>query len=106
MLVILVIMLVAWWKVFTKAGEPGWAALIPIYNMIVLMRVIDRPWWWILGYAIPILNWIVVIVVSIDLAKSFGKSVWFGLGIFILPMIFYLILAFGSAEHVGREAAV
>ena len=102
---VIVLAIAGVWTTFAKAGKPGWAAIIPIYNMIVLMRVIERPWWWILLYAVPIVNVVIMIIVSIDLAKSFGKGVGFGIGIWLLPVIFYPILAFGSAEHVGRSAA-
>ena len=78
-LAIAVIGIIAGWKIFTKAGQPGWAVLIPIYNAIVLMRVIGRPWWWIFGFIVPILNIVVGIVVSLDLAKSFGRGTGFGI---------------------------
>jgi hypothetical protein len=69
------------WKVFTKAGQPGWAAIVPIYNIIVWLRIIGRPWWWILLLVIPIVNIVVLFIVSIDLAKSFGRSTAFGVGL-------------------------
>jgi len=102
---VLILAIAGMWKIFSKAGEPGWAAIIPIYNMIVLMKVIGRPWWWILLYAIPIVNFIIMIIVSIDLAKSFGKGTGFGLGIVFLSFIFYPILGFGSAQYEGPVAA-
>ena len=102
--VVLVIVVVAMWKIFAKADEPGWAAIIPIYNMIVLMKVVGRPWWWILLYAVPIVSIIIMFIVSIDLAKAFGKGAGFGVGIVFLPVIFYPILAFGSAQYEGAAA--
>ena len=100
-LAIAVIAVIAGWKIFTKAGQPGWAVLIPIYNAIVLMRVIGRPWWWIFGFIVPILNIVVGIVVSLDLAKSFGRGTGFGIGLWLLPFIFGLILGFGSDTYRG-----
>lgn len=100
-LAIAVIGIIAGWKIFTKAGQPGWAVLIPIYNAIVLMRVIGRPWWWIFGFIVPILNIVVGIVVSLDLAKSFGRGTGFGIGLWLLPFIFGLILGFGSDTYRG-----
>lgn len=96
-----IFVLAAMWKVFTKAGEPGWAAIIPIYNMIVMLRIIGRPLWWIVLFFIPLINFIVAIVVYIDLAKSFGKGVGFGLGLVFLQFIFFPILGFGDARYIG-----
>jgi hypothetical protein len=87
------------WKTFTKAGKPGWAAIIPIYNFLVLLQVAGRPWWWILLLLIPIVNLIIVIVVDIDVAKNFGKSALFGVGLAFLGFIFYPILGFGDARY-------
>lgn len=102
-LVIIVVFIASMWKIFTKAGKPGWAAIIPIYNLIVLLEVVGRPLWWILIYLIcaPIAG----IVVSLDLAKSFGKDIGFGIGLIIIPIVFMPMLAFGSATYVGPSAA-
>lgn len=90
------------WKVFTKAGQPGWAALVPIYNHYVLVMEICKKeiLWFILAF-IPIANIIAGWVVSQELAKKFGKSEAFGIGIFFLGPIFLAILAFGDAEYEG-----
>ena len=98
-LAILIFGLIAMWKVFVKAGEPGWACLIPIYNLIVLLRIAGKPWWWIFLFIIPIVNFVIFIIVSIDVAKNFGKGVGFGLGLAFLSIIFYPILAFGDARY-------
>ena len=74
-LVVLVIAIVAYWKVFTKAGEAGWKSIIPIYNVIVLLKIVGRPWWWLLLMLIPLVNIVVLIVVMNDLSKSFGHGV-------------------------------
>lgn len=101
--IIIVVFIASMWKIFVKAGKPGWASIIPIYNLIVLLEVVGRPMWWILIYIIC--SPIAAIVVSIDLAKSFGKDIGFGIGLIILPIIFMPMLAFGSATYVGPSAA-
>jgi len=100
-----VLMIAAWWKIFSKAGQPGWAAIIPIYNWIVWCKIVGRPWWWILLLLIPFVNFIILIILIIDLAKSFGKGVGFGIGLLLLPFIFFLILGFGSAQYQGPSAS-
>jgi Family of unknown function (DUF5684) len=89
------------WIVFTKAGRPGWAAIIPIYNTYVLMKIAGRPGWWLLLLLIPIVNVVILIIVAIDVAKAFGKGAGFGVGLFFLPIIFYGILAWGDARYQG-----
>jgi len=96
-LVIAALMIVSMWKVFEKAGEPGWAAIIPIYNYIVLLKIAGRPVWWLL--LLIIVFPIIWIIISIDVAKRFGKGTGFGLGLAFLPFIFYPILAFGDARY-------
>jgi hypothetical protein len=101
-LALIAFFVVVMWKVFVKAGKPGWAALIPIYNTIVLLEIVGRPWWWILLLLIPFVNIIILFIVDIDLAKAFGKSTTFGvLGLAIFSLIGYPILAFGSSNYVG-----
>jgi hypothetical protein len=104
-LAVIVLMIIGWWKVFEKAGKPGWAAIIPIYNIIVLCEIVGRPAWWVVLFLIPCVNIVAHIIISLDLAKSFGKDVGFGVGLIILPYIFALILGFGSATYVGPAAA-
>jgi hypothetical protein len=104
-LILAVLLIASLWKIFTKAGKPGWAAIIPIYNLFVLLEIVGRPWWWLLLMLIPIVNIIVAIIVYIDLAKSFGKGVGFGIGLLLLSVIFFPILGFGSAQYVGPAAA-
>ena len=98
-----VLIVVAMWKIFSKAGQPGWAAIIPIYNLFVWCKIVGRPAWWILLLLIcfPIFY----IILCIDLAKSFGKGVGFALGLIFLSVIFFHILGFGSATYQGPSAA-
>jgi Family of unknown function (DUF5684) len=99
-----VLLIVALWKVFIKAGQPGWAAIIPIYDWIVLLRVIGRPWWWLLLLLIPFVNIVILIIMMLNLAKSFGRGAGFGIGLILFPAIWGLILAFGSSKYVGPVA--
>lgn len=104
MMAVAILLVVAMWKVFTKAGRPGWAAIVPIYNTIVLLEITGRPIWWILLMLIPLVNIVMVCIVYIDLAKSFGNSPGFGVGLLLLPFIFFPILGFGSARYLGPVA--
>jgi hypothetical protein len=103
-LLIALLLIVAMWKVFTKAGQPGWASLIPIYNLYIWCKIVGRPGWWIILLLIPFVNIIVGIILCIDMAKSFGKGVGFGIGLALLGIIFWPILGFGSAQYQGPAA--
>ena len=98
-LVVVVLMIAGLWKTFEKAGKPGWAAIIPIYNLIVLLEIAGRPLWWFILFLIPLVGLIIAIIVNIDVAKNFGKSEGFGIGLALLGMIFYPILGFGDARY-------
>lgn len=100
-LVVCVLLLVAQWKVYSKAGQPGWAMLIPIYNIIVLLRIVGKPWWWILLFIIPGVNVVFMIWTLNLLSLSFGKSAGFTIGMLFLSVIFLPILGLGSAKYVG-----
>lgn len=109
-LLISIIQIIAMWKIFSKAGEKGWKSLIPIYNMIVLFQISGLSPWLILLYLaswIPYVGWIIPIALTIyldcKLAKAFGKSSGFTVGLILLPSIFYLILGFGKSEYVGTQ---
>lgn len=100
-LVIALILIISLWKIFTKAGQPGWAAIIPIYNIIVLLQIVGKPLWWIILLFIPFLNFIIAIILMIALAERFGKGAGFGIGLAFLGIIFFPILAFGDARYQG-----
>lgn len=100
-LLAVVLVIAAMWKVFTKAGQPGWAAIVPIYNTLVLLRVVGRPWWWLLLMLIPLVNLVIIVLVMIDLAKSFGKDGLFAVVLILFSGIGFMILGFGSARYVG-----
>jgi len=98
-LALIVLMIASMWKIFTKAGKPGWACIVPIYNLVVMLQIAGKPLWWILLLLIPIVNIVVVIILLIEIAKVFGKGVGFGIGMIFLPFIFYPILGFGDAKY-------
>jgi hypothetical protein len=100
-LAIAVLAIAGLWKTFSKAGEPGWAAIIPIYNDIVWLKIVGRPIWWIILFFIPFVSIVVYIILAIDMAKAFGKGTGFGVGIIFLPFIFIPILGFGDAQYQG-----
>lgn len=104
-LAICVLVIAGFWMVFSKAGQPGWAALIPIFNLYILCKVAGRPGWWVVLFFIPFVNIIIMALVSIDVARSFGKGIGFGVGLWLLGPIFYPILGFGSAQYQGPAAA-
>lgn len=103
-LIFVLLTFASWWLVFAKAGEPGCLAFIPIVNVITILRIAGKPWWWIFGFFIPILNFILAIVVLIDFAKAFGKGTLFALGLVFFNFIFMLILAFDNSEYQGAPA--
>lgn len=99
--VVFVVYLAAMWRIYEKAGKPGWASLIPIYNIIVLLEIVGKPWWWLLLMLIPVANIVFAIWMTNLLSKSFGKSEGFTVGLILLGLIFYPILGFGNAEYKG-----
>jgi hypothetical protein len=97
----LVLTIVGLWMMFVKAGEAGWKSLIPIYNLIIILKIAGRPVWWFLLFLIPCVSIIVYIIVANDLSKSFGKGVGFTIGLVVLSPIFVMILGFGDARYLG-----
>lgn len=91
-----IFLIVSLWKIFTKAGKPGWAAIVPIYNVIVLLEIVKKPVWWILLLFIPLVNIVIMIILYVELSKAFGQGVGFALGIIFLSIIFIPLLAFGK----------
>jgi hypothetical protein len=103
-LVFVVVEIAALWRVFEKAGEPGWAAIIPIYNAYVILKLVGRPWWWLLLFLIPVIGLLCEIIVANDLSKSFGRGGGFTVGLVLLAFVFVPILGFGPACYVGPAA--
>ncbi len=107
-LVLGVFMIVCWWIVFTKAGEPGWAILIPVYNFLIMLKIAGKPWWWVFSLLlviIPIVGMLLMLVVMIlmyhGISTKFGKSAGFTVGLVLLPIVFVPILAFGDAKYTA-----
>jgi hypothetical protein len=98
-LALMVFMIVTYWVLFVKAGQPGWAVLIPIYNIIVFLNVAGKPWWWLFLFIIPIVNLVMGIIAVNGVSKNFGKDAGFTVGLIFLGFIFFPILAFGSAQY-------
>lgn len=96
-------------KLFKKAGKPGWAAIVPVYNMIILYEIIGYKWYYIFVFilsAIPIIGGLVVLLfgltMNMKLAKSFGQSTGYGIGLWLLGAIFIPIIAFSNdIKYVG-----
>jgi hypothetical protein len=103
-LAIIVLVIAGMWKMFTKAGQPGWGAIIPIYNGYLLLKIVGRPVWWLILFFIPIVSLIIWIVLVMDIAKSYGRGVGTAIGLFFLSFIFIPILGFGEAEYQGPSA--
>lgn len=104
-LALIVVVIAGMWKMFAKAGQPGWAAIVPIYNIYIWCKIVGRPGWWVLLLLIPIVSIIFAIILCVDLAKAFGKGVGFAIGIIFLGFIFIPILGFGKAQYQGPVAA-
>jgi len=100
-LILVVFYIYCFWRIFVKAGKPGWAAIIPIYNILVELEIVGRPWYWLLLMLIPIVDIVLGIIVIFRMAKVFGHSVGFGFGLLFLSFIFFPILAFDSSTYKG-----
>ncbi len=100
-LALMIFIIAACWKTFGKAGEPGWAAIVPIYNLFVFLRIAGKPGWWLILFFIPLVNLIVSIVATVAFAEKYGKGVGFAIGLIFLPFVFYPILGFGGSQYQG-----
>ncbi|MFH1464254.1 MAG: DUF5684 domain-containing protein [Pseudomonadota bacterium] len=98
-MVVGLVVLIGMWKMYAKAGKPGWACIVPIYNLIVLLDIIGKPVWWIVLYFIPVVNAFVSLFVIFSLAGVFGKGAGFGIGLVLFPAIFIPVLGFGGARY-------
>lgn len=103
-LAVVILTIAGMWKTFEKAGKPGWAAIIPIYNIYVILQITGRPWWWLLLLLIPLVNIVVAFLIYIGLAKAFGKGAGFGVGLTLLSPVFFPLLGFGDAQYQGVPA--
>ena len=96
---IIVLVVAGMWKAFEKAGKPGWASIVPFYNIIVMLEIAKKPLWWIVLMFIPIANIVIAIMINIEIAQKFGKGTGFGLGLAFFGIIFWPILGFGDAQY-------
>lgn len=103
-LAISVLMIVSMWRVFEKAGQPGWSSLIPFYNVYVMLKIAGKPGWWFFLLMVPLVNIVISFIVMFAFAKSFDKGAGFGIGLLFFGIIFLPILAFGDSEYVGGGA--
>jgi len=99
------LMIASMWGIFTKAGEPGWAAIVPVYNIIILLKICDKPVWWVIFFFCPCVNIIFSILVAIELANRFGQGGGFAVGLILLPFVFYPMLAWGSYKYIPPQTA-
>ncbi len=104
-LAIVLMMIASIWKVFEKAGQPGWASLVPVYNIVIMLKITGKPAWWLALLFVPLANFVVMILIVVALAKSFGKGTGFGLGMLFFGFIFYPILGFGDARYTAPVLA-
>ncbi|HEX2608485.1 MAG TPA: DUF5684 domain-containing protein [Flavisolibacter sp.] len=108
LILIAAVMLASLWKIFQKAGKPGWAALIPFYNYYMLLKIAGKPGTWMWLLFIPIVNYVYLIWTYNMISKSFGKSEGFTVGLVLVGIVFWLVLAFGDSVYLGpygnREA--
>jgi hypothetical protein len=100
-LAIVVFIFAAYWKIYEKAGQPGWAGIVPIYNIYVMLKIVGKPGWWLIMMFIPVVNIIYLIWMINMLSKSFGKDEGFTVGLLLLGFVFYPILGFGDAKYLG-----
>lgn len=100
----ILLMICSMMGIFIKANKPWWAALIPIYNLVVLLEIVGKPIWWLLFMFVPIANFVVSILIAHSLSRSFGKDAAYTAGLVLAGIVFYPMLAFGSARYQGHPA--
>ncbi len=105
-LVLSIVTIIGMWKMFEKAGKPGWASIVPVYNIVVMLEIIKKPTWMVLLFFIPFVNFIVGLIIVFDIAREFGKGILFAIGMILFPFIFYPILGFGKSTYANAPAAI
>jgi hypothetical protein len=104
-LVFVVLVVAGLWMTLHKAGKPGWGAIIPFFNLYLIIKMAGRPGWWLILYFIPIVNFIIALIVALDVSQNFGHGAGFGILLWLFPWLMYLILGFGGSQYrqvVGR----
>jgi predicted permease len=100
-LALMIFIIAAMWKIYEKASQPGWAAIVPFYNLYVLLKIVGKPGWWLVLFLIPLVNYVFIIWTYNMLSKSFGKEEGFTVGLVLLGIVFFPILGFGDAKYIG-----
>lgn len=103
LIALFVLLIISNWVIYEKAGKPGWACIIPIYSNLVLLQIVNKPWWWLLLMCIPYIGLIWAIWQLNLLSKRFGYDEGFTIGLIFLPFIFYPILAFGKSKYIPNS---
>jgi len=98
-------LITAGWVLYAKANQKGWSVLIPYYNLYIMLVIVGRPWWWLLLYFVPVVGMVVAIINMIELARAFGQTTLFGVGLIFLSPIFFPILAFGDSNYTAPTPA-
>ena len=99
------IQLAGMWKVFEKANHAGWKAVVPIYNLYVMLKIGENAWWWLLVLIVPIVNFYALYRIHAGVARAFGKGIGFGLGLAFLGVVFFPLVGFGNYRYRGRGTA-
>ncbi len=102
---VIVLTIAGCWKTFVKAGQPGWGCIIPILNIYFMCKIAGRPGWWVILFFIPIVNFVVAIMLTHDISRSFGRGIGTTLGLIFLPFVMWPVLGFGDAQYQGPAAA-
>ncbi len=100
-LLVIILLLTGAWYMFEKAGKPGWASIVPFYNIIVMLQIAQKPMWWIAMFIIPFANFVFMIMMFDAIAKKFGKDTGFTVGLVFLNQIFIAVLGYGDAVFEG-----
>ncbi len=103
---LLILFFVSLWKIFSKAGQPGWASIVPVYNLYVILKIAGKPGWWLLLFLVPLVNFIIFVMAMMGMAKNFGKDGLFAVGMILLSFVFYPILAFGDAKFTDNHGEI
>jgi uncharacterized membrane protein YhaH (DUF805 family) len=105
-LIVVIFILAATWRVFEKAGKPGWASIVPFYNIIVMLEIAERPVWWLFMFFIPIVNFVFLCMMYHQISRRFGHDTGFTVGLILLSPIFIAILGFGQDKYqpLGMDA--
>jgi len=98
-LIPLFLVIIPWWKIYEKSNYPGWSVLIPIYSTLIFLKIIEKPWYWLILFCIPFVNIVFLIWSTNLLSKKFGKDEGFTVGLLLLPLIFIPIIGYGNSKY-------